>query len=428
MRQIRHVAVLGANGTMGALSGGIFAQAGCEVAFVSRSREKSQAGIDRAVAAARSEDVATRSTAEVYENLPAILQRSDWIFEALGEDLDLKREFYTVVDAHRREDAIVSTVSSGLSIAAMAQDRSAGFRRHFLGTHFYNPPAKLPACELISHSGTDAAVLQFAHEYLAKVLRRVVVPTRDVPAFAGNRIGFQFLNQAARLTESHSVLMVDTLLGPYTGRALPPLATIDLVGLDVHRAIVDNVFTNAHDECRDCFRMPEFMRDMITRGQLGRKSPAAGGFYGPKQNGHRPVWNPKRAAHEAVELPRFEFMEEARRCIRDGLYREALAAVFAATGDEARLVQRSLAGYVHYAFARIGDVTEAEQGIAAIDDVMAYGFSWAPPGGYVDLLGGPAAAAAVLERSGFHPPASLMRLREGMPVCRVPDIGRFFVA
>jgi len=428
MRQIRRVAVLGANGTMGALSGGIFAQAGCEVAFVSRSREKSQAGIERAVAQSRSEEIATRATAAGYDELPAIVQRSDWVFEALGEDMALKREFYAIVDANRRDDAIVSTVSSGLSIAALAQDHSAGFRRHFLGTHFYNPPAKLPACELITHPGTDPEVVRFAHAYLENPLRRVVVPTRDVPAFAGNRIGFQFLNQAARLTESHSVLLVDTLLGPYTGRAMPPLATIDLVGLDVHRAIVDNVFENAVDECRDCFRMPEFMQGMIARGQLGMKSRGAGGFYGPKQNGHRPVWNPRRESHEEVELPRFEFIEEARRLIRDGLYREALAVIFAATDDAARLVQHNLSGYVHYSFARIGDVTEPEQGIAAIDDVMAFGFNWAPPGAFVDLLGGPAATAAVLERSGFHPPASLTRLREGMPVCRVRDVGRFFVA
>jgi hypothetical protein len=102
--------------------------------------------------------------------------------------------------------------------------------------------------------------------------------------------------------------------------------------------------------------------------------------------------------------------------------------LFAADGTAARIVQRQLANYVHYAFDRIGDVTDTGQGITGIDDVMAYGFSWAPPGAFVDLLGGPAAAARVLEAQGFKPPESLTQLPEGRPVCRVRDVGRFFVA
>lgn len=426
--EIRRVAVLGANGTMGALSGGIFAQHGVHVAFVSRGRDRSVAGIEKAVAQARSEQLARFTIAESYDRLPELLRDCDWVFEALGEDLDLKRHYYEIVDRHRRDDCIVSTVSSGLSIDSLAEGRSRSFKHHFLGTHFYNPPAKLPAMERIAHSETLPEVVRFVDEFMGGRLQRVVIPTRNVPAFAGNRIGFQFLNQAARLAELQGVVTVDTLLGPYTGRALPPLKTIDLVGLDVHRAIVDNVFHNAPEECRDCFRMPEFMQGMIERGQLGSKARDKGGFYGPKQNGSRPVWNPRRSQHETAEPPQLDFIDAVRSLLRDGLYREALGMLFAADGEAARVVQKSLANYVHYAFSRIGDVTDATDGIGGIDDVMAYGFSWAPPGAFVDLLGGPAAAALVLERHGFRPPETLVRLPEGRPVCRVRDVGRFFVA
>jgi len=425
---IQRVAVLGANGTMGALSGGIFAQYGVRVCFVSRSREKSEEGIRKAVAQARSEQIASFLTADSYDHLPEIVSKSDWVFEAVGEDLELKRRFYAAIDAHRADDCIVSTVSSGLSIAALAEGRSPSFKRHFLGTHLYNPPGKLTAAERIAHPETLPGVVRFVDEFMARHLRRVVIPTRNVPAFAGNRIGFQFLNHAARLAENYGVSRIDALLGPYTGRAMPPLETIDLVGLDVHRAIVDNVYANAHDETRESFRLPDFMAHMIARGQLGMKARGQGGFYAPRSNGARPVWNPKTAVYEVQESGRFGFVDDARALLRDGLYAEAVQALFAARGEAAEIVQRSLAGYVSYAFRRIGDVTDPEIGIAGIDDVMAHGFNWAPPGAFVDLLGGPAAAARQLERLGFTPPESLTRLPEGRPVCSVRGFGRYFAA
>lgn len=425
---IQRVAVLGANGTMGALSGGIFAQYGIPVCFVSRSREKSEEGVQKAIAQARSEQIASFLVPDTYDHLPEIVSRSDWIFEALGEDLALKRQFYEIVDKHRVDDCIVSTVSSGLCIETLAEGRSASFKQHFLGTHFYNPPGKLTAAERIAHPETLPEVVRFVDEFMAKRLRRVVIPTRNVPAFAGNRIGFQFLNHAARLAETHGVTRVDALLGPYTGRAMPPLETIDLVGLDVHRAIVDNVYAQVHDEHHDGFLLPEYMEKMITRGQLGSKAREQGGFYAPRHNGTRPVWNPKSASYEVQEGRPAAFVDAARKLLREGLYPEALATIFEARGEAASIVQKSLAGYVCYAFERVGDVTEPEQGIEGIDDVMAFGFNWAPPGAYVDLLGGPAATARHLDRLGFQPPESLLRLPEGQPVCRVRGVGRYFVA
>jgi 3-hydroxyacyl-CoA dehydrogenase len=423
-RTIRRVLVLGANGTMGAQSAALFARAGFDVCGASRSLEKSAAAI--AALVAKDAALAPRLTAASYDDLPRLVAACDWVFEALGEDLDLKRRFFDIIDQNRRSDALVTTVTSGLSIAGLGAGRSASFQEHFLGTHFYNPPAKLRACERIAHARTRPDVIEFADAFLRDTLGRVVIPTRDVPAFAGNRIGFQFLNQAAKLAETHSVLAIDTLLGAHTGRALPPLATIDLVGLDVHRAIVDNVFQNATQECRPCFQLPAFMDTMISGGQLGRKTADRGGFYGPRTNGAKPVWNPALCAHETPEAPRYDVVDEARALLREGRAAEAVRGMFAARGDDARVIQRALANYVHYAFARIGDVTEREQGIHGIDAVMAHGFCWAPPGAFVDMLGGPKAAAGMLEANGFLPPPALIDLPEGTPVCAVERPERFF--
>ena len=423
---IQRVVVLGANGAMGAQTAALFARAGVAVIGASRTAEKSAQAI--AALCAKEPALAGHLTAVSYADLPAAVADCDWIVEALGEDLALKRSFYDVIDRHRGPRCIVSTVTSGLSIAALADGFSASFQQHFLGTHLFNPPAKLRACERIAHPRTRPDLVDFVDEYLRGPLQRVVIPALDVPAFAGNRIGFQFLNQAARAAQDRGVLEVDALLGTYTGRALPPLATIDLVGLDVHRAIVDNVFWHAAHDCRECFRVPEFLEAMIGRGQLGRKTPEAGGFYGPRTNGARPVWNPRQRAHETPAPPQFEFIADVQAALRAGDAAAALQVLFSAEDAPATFVQRSLASYVHYAFARAGDVTPAADGIHGIDAVMAHGFCWLPPGAFVDLWGGPAAAGRILATHGFAMPPALQRLPEGTPVCRVQDAARLLVA
>jgi 3-hydroxyacyl-CoA dehydrogenase len=411
---------------MGAQTAALFARAGVPVVCASRSQEKSAQAI--AALCAKEPALAERLSAISYQELPAAVADCDWIVEALGEDLKLKRSFYEMIDRHRGPRCIVSTVTSGLSIAALAEGFSVPFQQHFLGTHLFNPPAKLRACERIAHARTRPDLVEFVDEFLRGPLQRIVIPALDVPAFAGNRIGFHFLNQAARAAEARGVLEVDTLLGGYTGRALPPLATIDLVGLDVHRAIVDNVFWHAAHDCRECFRVPEFLEAMIGRGQLGRKTPAAGGFYGPRTNGARSVWNPRQRAHETPPAPEFGFVAETQAALREGDPAAAQHRLFGASDPAAAFVQYSLANYVHYAFARVGDVTPAADGIHGIDAVMAHGFCWVPPGAFVDLWGGPAAAVRTLAAHGFNPPAALQSLPEGEPVCRIPDAARLFAA
>ena len=82
--------------------------------------------------------------------------------------------------------------------------------------------------------------------------------TSDTPAFCGNRVGFKVLNECAQLADEHGVAFIDSLVGPHTGRAMPPLATIDLVGWDVHKAIVDNVYANTNDEAHAAFALPAY--------------------------------------------------------------------------------------------------------------------------------------------------------------------------
>ena len=242
-REIRKVVVLGANGAMGSGSGAVFAGAGIETVFLARDLRESprragprrghgQVGGDR-----------QRIKLGTYEHdLESSCTDADLVFEALAEDLTLKQEFFEKVDR---------APQAGL-------DRRHGVlgpvdRRHGGGAQRELPPelprhAPLQSAErdrrLRGDSASPAptkASRGSSTELLEHRSAAKVVETADLPAFAGNRVGFKVLNEVAQLAGEHGVAFMDTLVGPHTGRAMAPLATVDLVGWDVHRAIVDNV-------------------------------------------------------------------------------------------------------------------------------------------------------------------------------------------
>ena len=274
------VVILGANGTMGAPAGAVFASAGFDVVMLARDLEKAQTAVGGAQTAARAEAVAELVKHGTYDrDLERTVADADLIFESLAEDLNLKKTFFERVDKCRRPDSIVATGSSGLSIAEMARGRSDSFRQHFLGIHLFNPPQVIVGAEVIPQDATDPKVTANACEMLAHRLGRKVIVTGDRPAFVGNRVGFKVLNECAELSEEHGVAFIDYVVGPQTGRAMAPLATIDLVGWDVHKAIVDNVYANTEDEAHSSFRLPAFMERGVKEGRLGDKTPKEGGFY-----------------------------------------------------------------------------------------------------------------------------------------------------
>ncbi len=431
IKEVRKVAVLGANGAMGSGSGELFAADGIHTVFLARDHEKAREGLDRAVVMAKSEKLADFIRLGTYDrDLPQAVAEADLIFESLAEDLALKQEFFAVVDRHRRPDSIVATVSSGLSIAAMARGRSDGFRRNFLGIHLFNPPNVITGCEVIPHAETSPDLVEFVVQLLEQRLGRQVVRTADLPAFAGNRIGFKVLNEVAQLAAEHGVAFVDTLVGPHTGRALAPLGTIDLVGWDVHRAIVDNLHQRTADEAHDAFALPAYMAKLMASGHLGDKTPKKGGFYRRVRDGKKtevyvldPARGEYRAAHDSlVETP--DFVLRMKRLNRVGRYREAMKTLLDAAGWEAELLRRVILGYVSYGLNRVGEVVKEARDV---DRIMAFGFNWAPPSVLVDLMGVEAVVAA-LDRAKLAVPSVLTARRSGR-LFNEPnvDTGRFFV-
>ena len=429
-RKVDHVVVIGANGGMGYGSGALFTTAVPRVTFLARSKEKADKGLEAAVNAVRSSTVRNRvDTGDYDKDFDATVSKADLVFEAITEDFDIKRRMFERIDKVRRPDSIVATVTSGLSINALAEGRSESFRKHFLGLHFFNPPNVIVGTELIAGKDTDPKLVDFVDAYSTKKLGRVMIRTADTAGFAGNRVGFKLLNEAAQLAEEHGPVLVDRLVGPYTGRAMTPLATIDLVGWDIHRAIVDNIYKNAPDEVHGTLKLPGYMASLIEKGTLGTKS--GGGFF-KTENKVKLVLDPKSGSYKPaaeVKLPDLGYIGQVAKFHHDGRYKEAMKVFVEAPGEYAELARKVVAGYISYAFHRVGEVTET---IAGIDDIMGFGFNWAPPSVLVDTIG-VKETVAMIERAKLPVPKLLSDAAQAGTVPRFytnphGNIGRFFVA
>jgi len=424
------VVVLGANGAMGAGSGEVFAAAGIPVVFLARTRDKAAAGRRRAESMAKAEALSRLIEIGTYDDdLERECADADLIFEAVSENIDLKRTFFERVDRVRKAGSIVATVSSGLSIADMTAGRSDSFASHFLGIHFFNPPNVIVGCELVPHAKTDPAVTEFVAELLDGRLGREVIRTSDTPAFAGNRVGFKVLNEVAQLALEHGVAFLDQLLGPHTGRAMAPLVTIDFVGWDVHKAIVDNLQANTDDEANEAFALPAYMQSLIDSGHLGAKTPDKGGFFRkdgdtqlvlePAAGGYRPL------AEVATEAP--DFVVRMKQLNRVGRYAQAMDVFATARGGEADLMRRIILGYISYGLNRVGSVVEAPRDV---DRIMGFGFNWAPPSVLADTIG-LQRTVTLLEAAGLPVPPILIDAAERRQKLfdePTVDSGRFFFA
>jgi 3-hydroxyacyl-CoA dehydrogenase len=221
------------------------------------------------------------------------------------------------------------------------------------------------------------------------------------------------LNEVAQLAEEHGVAFMDQLVGPHTGRALPPLATIDLVGWDVHKAIVDNLYAHTYDTAHDQFELPAYMQRQIDKGHLGRKTRDKGGFFRALGKGadaktfvlDAKTGDYKPLAEVSPPMPTFiEKMKGAIRLGRDNGYRGAMDVLCTAEGKEAELLRTVMLGYISYGLGLVGEVVDRPRDV---DRIMGFGFNWAPPSVLVDAIG-PGRTIVLLERAKLPVPTSIL--------------------
>lgn len=383
MLNIKTVTVLGANGTMGTNVSAIFASfGGAKVYMVSRDLEKSKAAVLRAGKTVKADSIAANLIPADYSMLEACVKESDFIFESAAENLEIKKELHGRVANSLKPGAITSTGSSGLSIKTLAECYPENLRDMFFGVHFFNPPYQLTLCELMASPYSNQAVYADLKDYLANTLYRTVAESKDFPAFLGNRIGFYFINEALiyaeRYQDQGGVDYIDAILGSFTGRSMAPITTADFVGLDVHKAIVDNIYELTNDYVHEMFVLPAYVQKLIDEKKLGRKS--GDGLYklekledGTKRH---LVYDIKTGALREAAKYNFPFAAKMKALFKDGNYDEAFKVLISDDSQEAQLCLGFLLRYIVYSLY-IAENVGFELPVA--DDVMATGFTWCPP-------------------------------------------------
>ncbi len=383
MLNIQTVTVIGVTGTMGANIAGIFASFGnAKVYCIGRDIEKVKKTIPRIVQSVKADSIAKNLVPADFSTLEDCVKQSDLVFESSKEDIIVKTEIAKRVGAVLQPHAISGTGSSGLSITKIAECYPEKLRSHFFGIHMFNPPYTLPLCELTPTKYSDSKLKSELEVYLKDTLRRTVVEVKDSPAFLGNRIGFQFINEALQYAEKYKdnggIDYIDALLGSFTGRAMAPLTTSDFVGLDVHKAIVDNIYVNTHDYAHETFVLPKFAEQLVVDGKLGRKS--GGGLYQlvKYENGlkRQTVYDINTGLYRDVIPYAFPFADKMKRRIAEGDYSYAFERLVNNHSQEAEICLSFLLKYIVYSLYATEEVGYS---IEAADDVMATGFNWCPP-------------------------------------------------
>ncbi|CAJ1001356.1 MULTISPECIES: 3-hydroxyacyl-CoA dehydrogenase/enoyl-CoA hydratase family protein [Brevibacillus] len=209
------------------------------------------------------------------------LGEADWIIEAVVENLDVKKKVFELVEAHRRPGTIVSSNTSGVSINEICAGRSDEFRKHFLGTHFFNPPRYLKLLEIIPGNDTDPAIVDYMMHFGEFVLGKGTVLCKDTPNFIANRIGTFGLQVSIQemMRLGLGIDEVDALTGPVIGRPKSAtFRTLDVVGLDTYVHVANNVKNKTADDAEKAiFEVPSLVLQLVEKGWLGQK--AGQGFF-----------------------------------------------------------------------------------------------------------------------------------------------------
>lgn len=298
------------------------------------------------------------------------LAEVDWIIEVVVENLEIKKSVFARVDEVRKPGTIVSSNTSGISIEAMAEGRSEDFKRHFLGTHFFNPPRYLKLLEIIPTKDTAQEVVSYMKTFGEEVLGKGVVMAKDTPNFIANRIGTYGLLVTVRemMKGGYSVGEVDSITGPLIGRPKSAtFRTLDVVGLDTFIHVANNVFEKVEGEEKEAFRVPDFMKAMLEKGWLGSKS--GQGFF-LKQGKDILELNYETLEYEPrkkLTTPAVEMSKQAK-----GLANKLKALVYA--DDRAgTFLWNITAPVLLYSAKLLGEIADD---IVAIDRAMKWGFGW----------------------------------------------------
>ena len=369
---IRSVAVLGA-GTMGAQIAAHVANAGLPALLLDVTPQAAKEGLERAKALKPDPfftpgAIALVKTGGFDEDLPKI-SGADWIIEAVVERLDIKQSLLERVEKHRSAAAIVSSNTSGIPIAAIAEGRSEGFRKHWLGTHFFNPPRYLPLLELIPTPETDAAVLDTIVRFADMRLGKGIVIAKDTPNFIANHLGLFGVLQIVRGLGEYTIEEIDAITGPAIGRPKSAtFRTMDIVGIDVLAHVARNLSERLTGADRDLFALPGVITQLVERGWVGAKS--GQGFYKKGADGEILTLDPTSMSYRPKRSAKFPSIEAARSIEDAG---ERIRTLFQGKDRVGEFLRATLGPTLEYAARVQPEISHSKDDV---DRAMRWGFGW----------------------------------------------------
>ena len=391
-RIIKKVAVLG-SGVMGSRIACHFAGVGLPVLLLdiqpkdlaadAKPAEKNKIVNEALAAAIKSnpspvytKDVVKKiKTGNFTDNMKDIAD-CDWVIEVVVERLDIKQLVFTDVEKYRKPGTLITSNTSGIPIHMMTEGRSDDFKKHFCGTHFFNPPRYLRLLEIIPTPHTDPEVVDFLMNYGDLTLGKTTVLCKDTPAFIANRVGvfgmMAIMNAMEKL--GLSIDEIDALTGPIIGR--PKSATFrtaDVVGIDTLVKVAKGVADNCpDDEAREVFTIPAWLNKMVENNWLGDKT-GQGFFKKTKSDsGEKEILtlNLQTMEYGVRQKPKFATLEAAKP-IEDLKTRiKALCAGTDKAGEFYRQFHYNLFSYISHRIPEISDE------LYRVDDGMMAGFGW----------------------------------------------------
>lgn len=319
---------------------------------------------------------ADRITPGNFEDNLDWIKDADWVCEVIVERIDIKKEMMAKIEKQRKPGTIVSTNTSGLPISEISENVSDEFKRHFLGTHFFNPPRYMKLLEIIPTVETDPEVVDYISGFCEKILGKGVVHCKDTPNFIANRIGVfsmaammpWFFDGKFRAEE------IDFLTGTLTGYSkAATFRTADMAGLDVINHVAENLHPAIpDDERRDVFKLPEKFKQMVEEGAHGNKT--GRGFYKKVENEKGKeyhVIDPETLKYEPQQEVRFESADQAKKEFKSSGER----LKFLVNRDEkaGKYLWEIHCDLLFYSASRIPEITDS---VEAIDRAMRWGFNW----------------------------------------------------
>ncbi|MCX2741382.1 3-hydroxyacyl-CoA dehydrogenase/enoyl-CoA hydratase family protein [Pontibacter anaerobius] len=350
----------------------------------------------------RKSDASLINTGNFEDNMKDIAT-ADWTIEVVVENLKIKKLVYDQVEQHRKPGTLVSSNTSGIPIHMMLDGRSDDFKKHFCGTHFFNPPRYLKLLEIIPTPETDQRVVDFLMHYGDLYLGKTTVLAKDTPAFIANRVGIYAIMQGLQVMNKLGLNVdeVDRISGPIIGRPKSAtFRTLDVVGLDTLANVANGLYqTGEKDESRELFKLPDYLQKMVENKWLGDKT--GQGFYKKTKDAKGKTeiltLDLNTMEYGPKQRPKFQSLEVLKPI--DDL-KKRIKTFSKQTDKAAQFFNESLFGLFQYVSNRIPEISDE---LYRIDDAMRAGFGWElGPFEYWDAIGAREGVQRMIE-NGYQP-------------------------